>query len=196
MLSVVSALKLSLPIRQASRPLRHALGFSSHIENNEGPSDDDQQVARKWLASYSPTTVPRRICNISFSRSSGPGGQNVNKTNSKATLRLSLKDLLPIVPSLLHQQLQMSRYYAPRSDSIVIQSDTNRKQADNVQECYKKLEDLLLATGKTVVRGETTLAQLARVKKLQRADDEVRIKTKKMHSSKKSSRKGYSSSAY
>lgn len=37
-------------------------------------------AGREWLKTFSArTTIPRNICDISFSRSSGPGGQNVNK---------------------------------------------------------------------------------------------------------------------
>jgi hypothetical protein len=35
--------------------------------------------ARKWLEEFSSSTLPRDIGELSFSRSSGPGGQNVNK---------------------------------------------------------------------------------------------------------------------
>ena len=45
----------------------------------EGPSEEEQKAARQWLASYNPSTIPRNLCDVSFSRSSGPGGQNVNK---------------------------------------------------------------------------------------------------------------------
>jgi hypothetical protein len=37
-------------------------------------------MARDWLKSLSSKTIPRHICEVSFSRSSGPGGQNVNKS--------------------------------------------------------------------------------------------------------------------
>ena len=42
-------------------------------------SEDEQKAARQWLGSFNSKTIPRSICDISFSRSSGPGGQNVNK---------------------------------------------------------------------------------------------------------------------
>ena len=41
--------------------------------------EEDEVAARKWLANYNPDTIPQKICDVSFSRSSGPGGQNVNK---------------------------------------------------------------------------------------------------------------------
>ena len=46
-----------------------------------GGDTDEEEVAaaRRWLANFDPETLPRSICDVSFSRSSGPGGQNVNK---------------------------------------------------------------------------------------------------------------------
>ena len=42
--------------------------------------DEDHQEARAWLARFNATnTIPKNICEVTFSRSSGPGGQNVNK---------------------------------------------------------------------------------------------------------------------
>ena len=43
-------------------------------------SDDELKVARKWLAELHAEAIPlQSIGELSFSRSSGPGGQNVNK---------------------------------------------------------------------------------------------------------------------
>lgn len=43
-------------------------------------SNEDLAAARKWLTGLTSKTIPRHICEISFSRSGGPGGQNVNKS--------------------------------------------------------------------------------------------------------------------
>jgi peptidyl-tRNA hydrolase ICT1 len=42
-------------------------------------SEEEIQTARKWLEMLHGDTIPRDIGQLSFSRSSGPGGQNVNK---------------------------------------------------------------------------------------------------------------------
>jgi peptidyl-tRNA hydrolase ICT1 len=43
-------------------------------------TDDELQVARTWLAKLHAEAIPlKTIGELSFSRSSGPGGQNVNK---------------------------------------------------------------------------------------------------------------------
>ena len=50
-----------------------------NTNNVDEPSEEDQKLAREWLSTFDLAMVPRRVCEISFSRSSGPGGQNVNK---------------------------------------------------------------------------------------------------------------------
>jgi peptidyl-tRNA hydrolase ICT1 len=48
---------------------------------HEGEAGEEElAAARKWLASLNADTIRNKAaCDISFSRSSGPGGQNVNK---------------------------------------------------------------------------------------------------------------------
>lgn len=58
-----------------------------------------------------------------------------------------------------------SRFYAEKSNSLVIQADGNRKQSDNVLECFEKLYALILGVGKAVIRGELSLASKERIKK-------------------------------
>ncbi|KAB8071908.1 hypothetical protein BDV29DRAFT_11201 [Aspergillus leporis] len=153
-------------------------------------SDEDLATARKWITGLNSKTIPRDICEVSFSRSGGPGGQNVNKVNSKATLRVPLQSLLPLVPRVLHHPLRSSRYFAERSQSLVIQSEESRKQAANVESCYEKLLQLLESTATDVIPGETSQEQRDRVHILKRVENEARIKSKKLHSSKKSNRRG------
>jgi len=111
------------------------------------------------------------------------------RVNSKATLKLQVDKLLAHVPRLLHRPIRSSRYYAPRSDSIIIQADDSRKQIDNTHSCYVKLHNLIVQAGKEALPGETSAEQSQRVKILQKSENERRLKTKKMHSTKKSARR-------
>ncbi|KAL1986626.1 hypothetical protein VTN96DRAFT_6004 [Rasamsonia emersonii] len=160
--------------------------------NAEEHEEEELREAREWLAKLNSKSIPRHICEVSFSRSSGPGGQNVNKVNSKATLRVPFSSLLPLVPRILHQELRSSRYATERTDCLVIQSDESRKQSSNVESCFEKLHNLLETTAKAVIPGETSEEQKERVKKLQKAEKEARLRLKKLHSSKKSSRRSSS----
>lgn len=113
-----------------------------------------------------------------------------SRVNSKATLKIPLAALLPLVPSLLHPQLSGSRYATDRSQALVIQSDESRQQSSNVEACFDKLHQLLLSSAKEVIPGVTSQEQSNRVHKLQRAQNEARLKSKKFLSNKKSNRRG------
>lgn len=53
--------------------------FQSRRSANSA-AGDELRAARNWLASLDAETIPlQSIGELSFSRSSGPGGQNVNK---------------------------------------------------------------------------------------------------------------------
>lgn len=88
------------------------------------------------------------------------------RVNSKATLKVPLSALLPLVPSILHQDLRSSRYVADRTDAIVIQSDEARKQSANVESCYEKLFRAVEETARNVIPGETSVEQRDRVRDL------------------------------
>ncbi|OAG02659.1 uncharacterized protein CC84DRAFT_1166491 [Paraphaeosphaeria sporulosa] len=170
-------------------PVAPLVRFASDRSTSDA-SPEELQAARRWLAQLHAETIPKSIGELSFSRSSGPGGQNVNKVNSKATLKMPLNALLDHVPSVLHHEIRASRYVAERSSAIVIQADDSRKQNDNAHSCYKRLYEAIVEAGHAAIPGETSAEQAKRVKDLQKSDNERRIKTKKQHSAKKSSRRG------
>ncbi|KAJ4291161.1 hypothetical protein N0V90_010359 [Kalmusia sp. IMI 367209] len=175
----------------STRPLlvAHPIRFASCRSSGEA-SAEELQAARKWFAQLNAETIPKSIGKLSFSRSSGPGGQNVNKVNSKATLQVPLDKLFCYVPSALHHAIKSSRYVAERSSAIIIQADDSRNQNDNAHSCYKRLYEAIVDAGRATIPGETSAEQAKRVKDLQKSDNERRLKGKKQHSAKKSSRKG------
>lgn len=91
---------------------------------------------------------------------------NFCRVNSKATLRIHMKDFFPMIPKILHPDIKGSRYYAANSKSLVIQGDASRNRNENIQECYKKLHTTIVAAGRATVRGETSPAQVEKVKNL------------------------------
>lgn len=81
-------------------------------------------------------------------------------------MKVPLQSLLPLVPRILHPHLRSSRYYADRTQMLVIQSEESRKQAANVESCYEKLHRLLKTTAEDVIPGETSEEQREKVQKL------------------------------
>ena len=89
--------------------------------------------------------IPVRELRFSFARSSGPGGQNVNKVNTKATLRWNLAENRSL-PMSLKQRFRDR--YANRINAegeFVLHSQRYRDQARNVRDCMEKLRGLVAA---------------------------------------------------
>jgi peptidyl-tRNA hydrolase ICT1 len=89
---------------------------------------------------------------------------------------------------MLHSAVMSSRFYAERSRSLVLQSDDSRSQKANQDTCYSKLHMLLVELAKERIPSETPQAQKDKVKKLQRSDNEARLRNKRRLSGKKTSR--------
>ncbi|KAF2459531.1 hypothetical protein BDY21DRAFT_282129 [Lineolata rhizophorae] len=144
------------------RALRHVSSRVSRVQAGE----DELAQARQWLAKFGKDTIPQSICEVSYSRSSGPGGQNVNKVNSKATMRVKLDDLQTHVPRLIIPTLQSSRFFAKRSDCLVFQADEERNATENAATCFRRLKQAISEAAKMVIPGETSAEQKERVKRL------------------------------
>ena len=87
--------------------------------------------------------IPSSELAISFARSSGPGGQNVNKVNSKAVLRWNIRESTALPPDV---KLRFKTHFPTRisqAGEVVISSDKYRDQARNVADCYEKLRQLV-----------------------------------------------------
>jgi ribosome-associated protein len=84
---------------------------------------------------------------ISLSRSGGPGGQNVNKLNTKVTLRLSLDK----VEGLSEAELERSRAVLAsrlREGALVLQSSEERSQRVNLERAYARAEALIASAAR------------------------------------------------
>ncbi|KHO01002.1 peptidyl-tRNA hydrolase domain-containing protein [Metarhizium album ARSEF 1941] len=93
--------------------------------------------ARTWFQSFDATQLPSG--NTTYARSSGPGGQHVNKTETKATTVYPVRDLLSSLPRNLHSTIRSSKYYVASNDSLTFQDQTHRSRAANADENRNKL---------------------------------------------------------
>ena len=78
-----------------------------------------------------------------FSRSSGPGGQNVNKVNTKTELRVKISALHGISDRALGRLKTVAgRKLLPDGD-LLITADSQRTQESNRRACLEKLRELI-----------------------------------------------------
>jgi ribosome-associated protein len=126
-----------------------------------------------------------REAEMSFSRSGGPGGQNVNKVNTKATLRLALNRLEGLSENetaRLKETLASRLVHQPDgTQELIISSREERSQKMNLQRAYTRLETLIAASAR--------LPKHRRPSKPSKAAKERRLKHKQIHSAKKQARR-------
>ena len=76
-----------------------------------------------------PFGIPESELELSFSRSSGPGGQNVNKTSSKATLRWDVTRSNALPPEVRERFLRAHATRLTRRGELVLHSQRERRGA-------------------------------------------------------------------
>ena|SRR5688572_17550891 len=117
-----------------------------------------------------------------YARSSGPGGQNVNKLNTKAELWVPLGALYGLNDRAMGRLRQMAGKRLTVAGEIHIASDTERTQEANRAAVLQRLRDLLSqAAREPKVRRKT---------KPSRASKQRRLEAKKRRGEVKSKRRG------
>jgi len=118
---------------------------------------------------------------FSFSRSSGPGGQSVNKLNTKVELRFQLTESSSL--SLIQKvRLQIKlKSYLNQEGELILTSQESRSQLHNKELVKEKFYELI---NKALIKPKRRIKT-----KASRASKEKRIQRKKEQSEKKSRRK-------
>ena len=121
--------------------------------------------------------IPRSELHFTFVRSSGPGGQNVNKVASKAVLRWSVRNSGSIPdPVRARLMTRVARQINDRGE-LLITSQRYRDQGRNIDDCLEKLRNLILAATKVPRRRKKTRPT--------KASKEKRLDTKRATAEKK-----------
>jgi len=123
----------------------------------------------------------RAFAEAGFSRSGGPGGQNVNKVNTKVTLRLHLCDIAGLTDAETERMRDALANRITCSGEIVISADEERSQRTNLERAYFRLEGLIIAAGR--------LPKVRRPTRPSRASKEERLKSKRLQGMKKDFRR-------
>lgn len=76
---------------------------------------------------------------LQFSRSSGAGGQNVNKVNSRAELRFNLRDCTSLSEDVKSRLFAEFGRRITQDGVLVVSSQRFRDQSKNIEDCYSKL---------------------------------------------------------
>ncbi|KAG0241079.1 hypothetical protein BGX31_001447 [Mortierella sp. GBA43] len=136
------------------------------IDEN-GMTIRDREKIEKWAEKFTKDSIPKGLLTLNFVRSSGPGGQNVNKgkfygyeqsvvslsarytsVNTKVDMRFVVDEAMWL-PEYVRDRLKSEESNRiNKSGEYVLASDSKRTQMANLDDCMEKLHDILLKMAK------------------------------------------------
>lgn len=114
------------------------------------------------------------------SRSSGPGGQNVNKVNSRIQLRWNPSASPSIEPDVAERFTKLAGKRMTKDGEVLITGQEHRDAPKNKADCLERLGELLQAA--------LVKPRVRKVTKPSRGSKERRLKEKRQRSETKQSR--------
>ena len=134
-----------------------------------------------WLEINSRFRIPLSEFEFAFVRSSGPGGQNVNKVSSKAQLRWRPLESPSIPEELRFRVLSKLTPQLTVDGDLLVMSQLYRDQPRNREDCLDKL--------KAILQSALIVAKVRKKSKPTRASNTRRLKAKKMGAERTSQRR-------
>ncbi len=88
--------------------------------------------------------VPVAAVRVQFSRASGPGGQNVNKVNSRCEVWLKVDDITGLTDNAELRLRKMAGSRLTQADEIHFDAHEHRSQEQNKAHAIERLRELIV----------------------------------------------------
>lgn len=121
--------------------------------------------------------IPKEEFDLSFSRSSGPGGQNVNKVNTKVTLHWNVVESPSIDEALKERLISRFSRRVNKNGCLVITSTRYRDQARNIEDCFAKVREIVLESDHVPKKRKAT--RPTKASKRRRLEEKRRVSQRK-----------------
>ena len=115
-----------------------------------------------------------------FIRSSGPGGQNVNKVSTAAELRVAIAAIEGLDERALDRLRDLAGRRINAAGELVLRAETSRSQRENREICLDKLKQLVAAAAKRPkVRRPTKPTRGSKERRLEQKSQRGEIKKRR-----------------
>uniref|UniRef100_A0A1A8P9Z0 Large ribosomal subunit protein mL62 n=2 Tax=Nothobranchius rachovii TaxID=451742 RepID=A0A1A8P9Z0_9TELE len=131
--------------------------------------------------------VPVDRLTVSYSRSSGPGGQHVNKVSTKAEVRFHVHTADWIPQDVRQKILEKNKNRINKAGELLVTSETSRSQQRNLSDCIQKISSII-AEASEKPHEATAEESAVRAARLEKRNKE-RLKEKRIHSATKHCRR-------
>ncbi|PVU92184.1 hypothetical protein BB561_003974 [Smittium simulii] len=148
---------------------------------------EDKYNLTKWRDSISPGKLDPKSYSMTYSRSGGPGGQNVNKLNTKAMLRMSVENQAWIPDYVKKNFVRLNKAKINKKGEYIITSEESRSQLLNSEDCIKRL--CIMLKEASLFPKDPSLEKRERINKLVEIEQKRAKLRKTYHSQLKKSRK-------
>ena len=128
-----------------------------------------------------PISIPQEELEFTYVRSSGAGGQNVNKVSSKAVLRWNPNTSRAMNDSQRARFLEAFGSKLTKEGELILTSDRHRDQGRNTADALEKLREMITSIAKPPKARKATKPTFG--------SKQRRLKTKKVNSDKKAGRR-------
>lgn len=144
------------------------------------PPRSNEREESGWLVAGS-VRIPLSELRFTFARSSGPGGQNVNKVSSKAQMRWPVAASASLPDEVKERFLKLHASRITSRGELLLSSQRSRDQARNIDDCLEKLRELIAQAAKR--------PRTRRKTKPGRGAIERRLRSKRTRSARKQNRR-------
>lgn len=125
--------------------------------------------------------IPEQELQMAFARSSGPGGQNVNKVNSKAILSWAFQESQALPGEVRDRFVAKFGKRISGEGQFQISSQRFREQPRNIEDCRQRLVEMITSVIAVPVKRKPS--------KPSRGAQQRRLQEKKVRSTHKESRR-------